>query len=142
MDAGRNGSKDRISTPALPRLILGCFLPEYNRASVLGDLEEEFAAIAGGSGRGAAARWYTRQALRSIIPGIRHSLFFHSSLLSNYLRISVRTLGRHRAYSIINIAGLAVGLGVFLFFAVLAGEDLHADFFHAKGERIFGVVQV
>ncbi len=59
----------------------------------------------------------------------RHtSLLFPSiapgSMLKNYLKIAVRTLRKHPAYAVINVAGLAVGMACFMLIMLCLGEHL------------------
>ena len=60
----------------------------------------------------------------------------------HYLITAFRTLGRHKLFSLINLAGLAVGMACFTVFALTAGVKLNSDRFHVNGKRIYGVIQV
>jgi len=44
-------------------------------------------------------------------------------MIRNYLLVTLRNLARHRAYSIINIVGLAVGLATSIFIFLWPGFD-------------------
>lgn len=61
-------------------------------------------------------------------------------VLRNYLTITFRTLLRYRAYSLLNIVGLAVGLccGILIFLVV--GFQLSFDTHHTKADRIYRIV--
>jgi len=56
----------RVAPPRLAELLVDLFTTEDQRATILGDLLEEFSDLALRSGTAAARRWYWRQALRSI----------------------------------------------------------------------------
>ena len=61
-------------------------------------------------------------------------------MLRNYFKVALRTLLQHRAFSFINILGLAVGLtACFLIFLYVRFESSY-DNFHTKANRIFRVV--
>ena len=61
-------------------------------------------------------------------------------MFKNYFKIAVRNLLRHKAFSFINIMGLAVGMAAcFLIFQYVTFE-LSYDNFHSKGDRIYRVV--
>jgi putative ABC transport system permease protein len=61
-------------------------------------------------------------------------------MLRNYFKVALRTLLQHRAFSFINILGLAVGLAAcFLIFLYVRFESSY-DNFHTKADRIFRVV--
>ena len=61
-------------------------------------------------------------------------------MFKNYLKIALRNLRKHQAYSFINIAGLAVGLACCLLISLYVKEELSYDRYHAKADRIFKVV--
>ncbi|TLV01016.1 ABC transporter permease [Dyadobacter luticola] len=58
-------------------------------------------------------------------------------MLRNYLKIALRTLLKHKAFSIINIAGVAIGLACFLLLALYVKDELSYDRFHANADRIY-----
>lgn len=60
---------------------------------------------------------------------------------SNFL-IALRNLKKQKAYSLINIIGMAVGMACFTLFAFMAGSKLNADKFHKNADRIYSAVQV
>ena len=110
------------SPPALAVWLIGHLVPEVDRESLLGDLEESFRArVAGSGGWRAARRWYWRQALRAILAlrggrRIADPLFAQREgtmrdLLPD-VRYAVRQLTRAPFFSSISIALLAVGIGV------------------------------
>lgn len=60
-------------------------------------------------------------------------------MLTNYLRIALRNLLRHKAFSFINLIGLAIGLTCCLLIARYVQHELSYDNFHAKADRIVRV---
>jgi putative ABC transport system permease protein len=61
-------------------------------------------------------------------------------MLKNYFKIAFRSLGRHKAFSFINIMGLAVGMSAcFLIFLYVRFETSY-DNFHTKADRIYRIV--
>ena len=61
-------------------------------------------------------------------------------MLKNYFKIAFRNLWRHRGFSILNIAGLAVGLSAFFLIYQYVRFETSYDSFHTKGDRIFRLV--
>jgi ABC-type antimicrobial peptide transport system permease subunit len=57
----------------------------------------------------------------------------------NYLKIALRTIWKHKGYSLINVVGLAVGLACALFILLWAQDELSYDRFHAGAEDIYRV---
>ena len=62
---------------------------------------------------------------------------FMPALLWNYSKIALRKLRKQRAYSLINIAGLAVGLAACLLILLWVKDELSYDRYHEKADRIF-----
>jgi putative ABC transport system permease protein len=60
----------------------------------------------------------------------------------NYFKTAVRNIINHKGYSIINIAGLAIGLAVFILIASFVDFHLSFDEFHKDADQIFTVIQV
>jgi len=63
-------------------------------------------------------------------------------MFTNYFKTAIRNIINHKGYSIINIAGLAIGLGVFI--AILSVVDFHLNFdnFHLDADQIYSIIQV
>lgn len=62
-------------------------------------------------------------------------------MLRNYLTIALRALRKHLGYSLINVAGLAVGLAGCILIALFVWDELSYDRFHEKADRIYRVVR-
>lgn len=60
-------------------------------------------------------------------------------MLKNYLLIAFRNLVRWKAYSFINIAGLAVGIACCALILLYIYDELSYDRFHAKAEQIYRI---
>jgi predicted permease len=58
-------------------------------------------------------------------------------MLSNYLRIALRTLGKNKVYSFINISGFAIGIACSLLILLWVYDELTYDTFLPKYDRIF-----
>jgi putative ABC transport system permease protein len=58
-------------------------------------------------------------------------------MLRNYLVIAIRNLFRQKAYSVINILGLAIGLMACLFIVLFIYDEFKYDRHHSKGKDIY-----
>jgi len=58
-------------------------------------------------------------------------------VFSNYLKVALRNLLRHKVYSVINIAGLAVGMAACIVIMLWVIFNLSFDDFHAHADRIY-----
>jgi putative ABC transport system permease protein len=60
-------------------------------------------------------------------------------MLKNYIKIAWRNLLRNKTFSIINIAGLAIGLCCFLLIALYVLDELRYDKFNENADRIYRI---
>ncbi len=61
-------------------------------------------------------------------------------MFKNYFKIALRNLLKHKAYSVINLFGLALGLACCILLANLILHELSYDKFHEKAARIHRVI--
>jgi putative ABC transport system permease protein len=61
-------------------------------------------------------------------------------MLKNYFKIAFRSLWRHKAFSFINILGLAVGISACFLIYLYVSFETSYDNFHSKADRIYRVV--
>jgi putative ABC transport system permease protein len=61
-------------------------------------------------------------------------------MLLNYLKIALRNLLRYKSFSVINIAGLSIGLITFLAISLYVVDEFSFDRFHEKKDRIYRAV--
>lgn len=58
-------------------------------------------------------------------------------MLKNYLKIAFRTLWRSKVHSVINIAGLSLGIAVCILIVLFVKDEWTFDAFHKKADRIY-----
>jgi putative ABC transport system permease protein len=62
-------------------------------------------------------------------------------MFSNYLLVAFRNLQRYKAYSFINVTGLAVGIACCLMIFLYVHDELSFDKYHADLNRIYRIAQ-
>ena len=62
-------------------------------------------------------------------------------MLKNHIKTTWRNISRHKGYSFINIAGLALGMACCIVIASYIQFELSFDKFHDKGNRIFRLTE-
>ena len=62
-------------------------------------------------------------------------------MFANYLKIIFRNLKKHKAYSLINIFGLAIGLAASLLIFLWVQSELQFDAFHSNANRICRIIR-
>lgn len=58
-------------------------------------------------------------------------------MFQNYLKIAIRNLLRQKAFSIINISGLAIGMASAILIMLWIQNEVSHDRFHEKGDRLY-----
>ncbi len=61
-------------------------------------------------------------------------------MIQNLFKISFRLLWRDRFFTLLNVAGLAVGMSAAVFMFLWANDELTFDHAHSKGDRIYRVL--
>src|SRR5690606_26381248 len=62
-------------------------------------------------------------------------------MLKHYLKIAIRNLARNKVFTLVNILGLAVGMGVCLLIYQYVRFEKSFDSFHSEGENIYRLIQ-
>lgn len=60
-------------------------------------------------------------------------------MLKNYLKTALRNIKKHKGYSFINIAGLAVGMACCILIFLWVQDELSYDGFHRNSDRIYRI---
>jgi putative ABC transport system permease protein len=60
-------------------------------------------------------------------------------MLYNYLKIAFRSLRRHKGFSLINIAGLAIGMACSILILLWVRDEMSYDRFHRDAERVYRI---
>jgi len=61
-------------------------------------------------------------------------------MIKNYLKVAWRNLLKRKAYTLINILGLATGMAVCLLIVLFIQSELHYDQQHKKGKNVYRLV--
>jgi putative ABC transport system permease protein len=130
------------SPPSLPSWILERMIDSHTRYSAMGDFEERFHGIADEKGRFKACLFFWSQ-LALLLPAFLKN-FFHWSveMFRNHFKIGFRNITKHKGFSFIHIAGMAVGLALFILIALYIQFELSFDRFHTNLDRIYRVEQI
>ena len=62
-------------------------------------------------------------------------------MISNYLKVAFRNLGRHKVFALINVIGLAAGMGSFFMIVLFVSDETGYDRCHLRGENIYRLVE-
>ena len=132
----------RISPPALGERILGIFYASLERESLAGDLEEIYAERLSAGKKWNAGFWYWTQILKSVGRALTLTAYWSWIMFKHYLKIAWRHLRRQKSYSVVNFAGLAIGLSVTLVIALYVLDDITYDRFHKNADQIYRILSI
>lgn len=62
-------------------------------------------------------------------------------MIKNYIKIALRNLTKHKGYSLINIAGLAIGMACCILILLWIKDEWSFDRFHENADTIYRVIQ-
>ena len=115
------------------------FLPRSEHIYLGGDFDEIYNSIFEEKGQASADRWYRFQLIQSVPKIILNSIYWSFIMFQNYLKITFRTIKRHKGYSLINIAGLSVGMACFVLILLFSMYEFSYESHHQNAERIYRV---
>ena len=105
----------------------------------IGDLEEMYEKRIRQSGSFTARCWLYMDVLKSLPGFIKNSIYWRIGMLKNYLVIAFRNIHKHKGYSLINVAGLALGLACCLLILLWVMDELSYDRFHENSEHLYRI---
>jgi putative ABC transport system permease protein len=65
----------------------------------------------------------------------------NSSMIKNYLKVAWRNLANNKAFSFINISGLAVGMALAMLIGLWIWDEYSVDGFHKNGKELYQVYE-
>jgi len=116
-------------------------LPVHNRDSLLGDFNEVYTHYRKNHGALRAHMLVWLQIIKSLPLFFANSMYWRSTMFKNYLKIAFRNIRKHKGFSVINIAGLAIGMTCFILIMLYVQYELSFDKFHENYNRIFRVIR-
>jgi len=121
--------------------ILKKLLREEEYSVKSGDIEEEYNNLVKEAGFKRAALWYWWQVIRAFPVIVSHSLYWSLVMVRNYVKIALRNFIKFKAYSLINIIGLSIGIACFLTIMLFVRYELSFDNYHENSNRIYRIIR-
>jgi putative ABC transport system permease protein len=107
--------------------------------AIVGDMQEVFARICEQRGHISACLWYWTQCLDAFFKDALFKWKWRFIMLKNYLKIVIRLIQRKKMFSMLNLAGLTIGLTGSLLILLYVDFELGCDKFHANADNIYRV---
>jgi putative ABC transport system permease protein len=138
----------KAQPPRWATVLLRYFCAPHLLEEIEGDLEEEFDYQVEQVGVRKARLGYIRNVFGFIKPfAIKRkstsssTSFFSMKMYKHYLIVAIRNIARQKAFSFINITGLALGMTCCLFIYMWVQNEKSIDGFHTNGARLYNVYQ-
>lgn len=126
--------------PVLAEYLLKKVFPDSGKYTSLGDFEEEYNQVLAENGRLNAYFWYWRQVFKSFPGYSKNKIFWGTVMLRNYVKTALRNYMRNKAYTFINVFGLAAGLASTLLILLWVQNEISYDRFFKNDENIYRVI--
>jgi putative ABC transport system permease protein len=107
--------------------------------TLIGDFDEIYSELSKEKGETSASLWYWRQIFKIIPIFLSNSIYWSVQMIKNYLKVAFRNIRRHKGFSFINIAGLAIGLACCLLITIWVLDELSYDKFHENAANLYRV---
>ncbi len=153
MDKNMKGEKntplhsvEKLPSPpekSLPRVagrLLYWLLPRQDFESLIGYYETGYRDIRDQSGEKASRGWLWAQILKAVPAMVLMKLRGEAVMVKNYLLTALRNVNRHKGYSFINIAGLAIGMACCMLIFLWVKHEWSYDRFHENADSIHRAV--
>ncbi len=140
-----------VPPPRWAHRLLTRLLPADLQEELEGDLQEQYAQHVAQYGLRKARRLYLLEVLKFARPYFirrnRKTSFTPRSrsampsldMLANYLTIALRNLLRHKAFSFINVLGLATGMTCSILILLWVQDELGYDRFHRRAGQLYRI---
>jgi predicted permease len=125
--------------PRFAERILKIILPRDEQCEKLGDFEEGFQYELETKGASKAFIWYWSQTSKAIPLSVKNLFYWSFAMIKNYLKIALRHIKRHKSYSLLNITGLALGMGCCILILFWVQDEMNTDKFHKKSDSLYVV---
>ncbi|MEP2026219.1 MAG: ABC transporter permease [Reichenbachiella sp.] len=134
-----------LTPPKWVLKLLDFFCREEHLEMLKGDLYELYSDRYNKKGKLHAKLFVWFDALDLLRPFLlkKNSITHNNTLamFQNFLKIAYRNFMRQRVYSLINTAGLAIGVACFLLIFLYIHDELSYDQFHSKADRTYRLVE-
>ena len=132
--------RNRIKPPQFAARILEFIIQKDIRYGAMGDLEEQYYGKEQEHGLFRAHLYYWRQIGGALPYFIKNAILWSLIMFKNYFKTTFRNTTRHKGYSFINLAGLAIGMACTLLILLWVKDELSYDRFHEKGKDIYRIM--
>jgi putative ABC transport system permease protein len=137
MKSTNEKSRERRPSRSWGLRLLGALIGERRNYGLFGDFEELYERQVASTGRFQAFLWLWGQVVRTLFHSLFNSLYWSGVILRSSLKITYRNFKRQKLYTLINLAGLAVGMACFILIMTYVHYQTGFDSFYENAGRIY-----
>ncbi|MCK5147008.1 ABC transporter permease [bacterium] len=126
--------------PKIAEWLLGRIIPMPGRELLLGDLDEEYAALTEIKDRRIAQGWYWKETRRAILPILKDQFKAQHHLIVQAIYAGYRIWKREKLFSLVQLFSMGIGLAAATLILSWAHFELNYDHFHDKADRLYRVI--
>jgi len=130
-------NQKRKRPPFLANILLKILLKHEEYHEFTDDIGEVYKSLIDDGALLKAKRWYWFRVIESLPSVITEKIQRKTGMFKSYVKIALRNMKKHKGFSFINIAGLALGMACFIVLLLYIRYELSFDGFHEKADRIF-----
>jgi putative ABC transport system permease protein len=130
-------NEKKVGLIKFSRFCLHLFADEHMRETILEDMEEQYDWNRKNKGRFFSGSHWLFSLSIIMATFIIKSCLWRTIMFRNYVKTTLRNIKRHKGYSFINVAGLAVGMACFLLIAMWVRDELSYDHWHEHAENTY-----
>jgi putative ABC transport system permease protein len=132
-------TEKKTTPPALASWLLSHMMRDEERHTILNDFSEIYEEFVFEKGYIKAKQWYWSQVFKSTPMFLIKYILWSCVMFISSLKISLRSIKKHKGYSFINIFGLAAGMSCCLLILLWVQNELSYDRFHKNVDSIYRV---
>jgi len=133
--------KRKDSPPPFAVWLLSRMTREDEQESIINDFADIYGQLKKEKGLHSAQRWYWSQVIRSIPMFILNIFCWKFIMFKNYLTMTIRIFRKHKGFSLINTAGLAIGISCCILILQYIRHEFSFDKFHENSKYIYRIIQ-
>ncbi|MDH5385615.1 MAG: ABC transporter permease, partial [Candidatus Aminicenantes bacterium] len=128
--------RNHTKFPWLALWLLRRVLPKQDFIYLNGNFEDIYENLVHTDGRFKAGIWIWGEIFKSLPGFLYAALYWRMTMLRNYFLMTLRNIRKHTLHSVINIAGLSLGMAVCLLIFLWVQNEFGYDRFHVNRHEI------
>ncbi|MFC1554848.1 ABC transporter permease [candidate division KSB1 bacterium] len=134
----KNSSTEH-TVPALGNWILKKLSYYENEFSCSDDFNESFLLLQKSDGSFRAFCWYWSQIIQTLFNYFKFLMYRDINMLKNNLTIALRNIRKHKVYSFLNMAGLALGIAICILIMLWIQNEMSYEKFNENADNLYFV---